>query len=278
MCRLYGQITPAPRDAGEFLARSERSLLRQANFRRKDYQKDGWGIAHFDGNRARVVKSPEPVFEEAARFGRLAASIRSRVIIGHLRAASNPLRLSRKELLGPDNTQPFTDGRFVFAHNGTVQIPLEVAQFLGPYRDSVRGLNDSEIYFWQFRKFYDLYGDVPSALQACVSELWALWNHRPRRGKKKVPYIGLNTLVSDGHSLHAMCHYPHKHPKLSLFNPRQAWGRMSYARRGDRVIFSSEDLDTGGWDHFKNPEIISATISGGKVSVSRRAFRPGDAP
>jgi predicted glutamine amidotransferase len=273
MCRLYAQISPSPSSARDFLVDAERSLFRQSNFRRRDYQKDGWGLGWYDARGARIVKSPRPIFDEERRFRALAARTRSRIVIGHLRAASNPMRLTRRQLMRAENAQPFTDGRFVFAHNGTVLIPRDVRRFLGPYRDRLEGSNDSEIYFWQFRKFFDLYGDVPRALQACVEEQWLLWDYRrSRRAKETAPYRGLNTLVSDGTSLHALCLFPPKHPKPSLFNPRVQWGRMSFARRDGRVIFASEQLDHGDWSLFRNPEIISATPTKGGISISRRAF------
>ena len=158
-----------------------------------------------------------------------------------------------------------------------VLIPREVIRFLGPYQDRLEGSNDSEIYFWQFRKFYDLYGNVPAALEACVKELWTIWEFLPKSRKQvkwKAPYVGLNTLVAEGDSLHALCHFPAKHPKLSLYNPKVQWGRMSFARRGDRVILASEELDRNGWKQFGNPEIVSAVVEGGKVALKRRSFDP----
>lgn len=282
MCRLYAQISPKALTAGDFLAESDRSLLKQANYRKGDFQQDGWGVGWFslkNGRRAQLVKSPKAVFKEEPRFKALVRKVSSRIVIGHLRAASNPMRLSQKQLMRAENAQPFTDGRFVFAHNGTVQIPKEVLKFLGPYKDKLQGSNDSEIYFWQFRKFYDLYGDVPQALEACVRELWTLWEYRTKaqRGKKKAPYLGLNTLVSDGDALYAMCCFPPKHPKKSLFNPKAQWGRMNSSFRDGRFIVASEELDQGSWTKFGSAEIVSAAVKNGKVAVRRRVFTPGPA-
>jgi glutamine amidotransferase len=276
MCRLYSQISLKPRTAADFLIDGERSLLRQSNYRRRDFQQDGWGIAYFNGAGPRLTKSSGAAFKEAGRFKAAARKARSKIVIGHLRAASNPMGSSKKELMRPENAQPFTDGRFIFAHNGTIRIPREVLKFLGPYKKCLRGSNDSEIYFWQFRKFFDLYGNVPDALEACVNELWTLWGYvkKKRGGKKKAPYVGLNTLVSDGDTLYALCHFPENHPKKSLFNPKQQWGRMTFARRGDRVILASEELDKDKWGHFGSSEIISAAIKGGKISLTRRPLRP----
>lgn len=281
MCRLYAQISPNALPAVDFLSESGRSLLKQANYRKGDFQQDGWGVGWFKGAGAKLVKSPKAVFKEERRFKTLAKKVSSRIVIGHLRAASNPMRLSQKQLMRAENAQPFSDGRFVFAHNGTVLIPKEVLKFLGPYKDRLQGSNDSEIYFWQFRKFYDLYGSVPEALEACVRELWTLWDYIPkakRTGKKKkAPYLGLNTLVSDGDGLYAMCCFPPKHPKKSLFNPAVQWGRMSSSFRNGRFVVASEELDKGKWTKFGSAEIVSAALKNGRVAVRRKRFTPGPA-
>jgi len=274
MCRLYAQISPRKQSARDYLSDGPRSLLRQGDYRKRDLQADGWGIAFFDGKRPKVVKSAKAVFRESARFLAVAAKVSSKVVVGHLRAASNPLRSSKRELLRVENAQPFTDGRFIFAHNGTIHIAREVLDALGPYKARLRGSNDSEIYFWQFRKFYDRYHDVPRALEACVRELWALWASRPRKGGRKAPYAGLNTLISDGTSLHALCHFPKDHMRLSLFNPKSEWARMNFARRGDRWIVASEELDTQGWEQFARGEIVSARLSGGRIQLKRRRLKP----
>jgi len=280
MCRLFAQFCPKIASAKDYLAQSERSLLIQSDYLKSNLQGDGWGIGHINGNGAKVAKSPGAAFKEKARFQAEARRAKGKVVLAHLRAASNPLGLPKKRLLRAANAQPFTDGRFVFIHNGTVNIPLEVRRFLGPYRERVQGENDSEVFFWQFRKHYDLYQDVPRALQACIDELYGLWELcKQNHPKKDSPHWGLNVMVSDGRSLHAMCCYPPSSKRMSFFNPSQKWGTMSFARRGDRVVFASEDMDGGQWVHFRNPEIVSALPSGAGIKIVRRPVRiPAEGP
>lgn len=276
MCRLYGQISARAAPASDFLADSERSLLKQSDVRGRDLQKDGWGVAFYEGDRARVVKSPNPIFEEAGKFSALSARIRSKVVLGHIRAASNPRGVPVRRLIGRENTQPFTDGRVVFIHNGTLHIPGEVEKALGRWRRRVRGLNDSEVYFWQFMKFLERCGDPSKALEACVREIWAIWGSvKAGYPGRRAPHAGLNAVVSDGRSLHALCLYPRRGPgRPSLYNPRQAWGAMSLGRRNGRVIVASEDLDSRGWDHLAEGEIVSAVLSADGVSTRRRRLEP----
>lgn len=274
MCRLFGQISVSPRSASDYLAEAPRSLLRQSDAQRLHLQKDGWGLGYFSGGRPKVVKSPRPAFREAPRFRAIAARARARVVLGHIRAASNPRGVPTARLIGPSMTQPYTDGRWVFCHNGTLHIPDEVSRLLGTYRARVKSLNDSEVFFWQLRKFIDSRESVPEAFKACVREIWGLWaGCRARYPKEKAPYTGLNALVSDGRSLYALCHYPARIGHPALFSG-QPWGRMSVAERDGRVIVASEDLDDRGWKRLGAAEIVSATPKGSRIVVTRERFDP----
>ena len=196
------------------------------------------------------------------------------MVLGHIRAASNPRGVPSKRLINSANTQPFTDGSWVFCHNGTLQIPDEVSRLLGPYRSKVRSLHDSEVLFWQLRKFFDIHGNVAKAWKACVREIWGLWAaSRSRYPKKRAPYTGLNALVSNGKGLYALCHYPAR-PGHKAFFSGQPWGVMSLARRGDRVVIASEDMDAGSWDRLGRAEVVSVEPKDGRMTVTRETFDP----
>jgi predicted glutamine amidotransferase len=275
MCRLFAQLSPTPESASAPLSESRFSLLKQSDFDGKKLQKDGWGVAVFGADgKADVVKSPKAVFEEKAAF-RAAASRASAVVIGHLRAASNPRGLERDALIDLANTQPFSDGRWVFAHNGTLEIPEAVAENLGPLASNVKSLNDSEIYFWQFLKHYSKTKDAAAAFQACVDEDWALWEaNRKRYAHKKSPYTSLNALVSDGKSLHAFCHATAKGmAEHAVCTAGQPWSRMSFGRRGSALLVCSEPVDDGAWTLFDPPEVLSASVEGGAVSTVRKKIK-----
>ena len=189
--------------------------------------------------------------------------------MGHLRAASNPRGLPHGRLLGVVNNQPFSHENLLFAHNGTLNIPDEVAKNLGPHARKIRGLNDSEIYFWQWVKFLDLTRSAPRALAACIHETWRIWRTcRDRYPRFRTPYTGLNTIVSDGKALHALCHYPYGTEGVhGLCNPTQPWGLMSWARRSGRVLVASENLDGGSWTRLQDGELLSVQAEGGRLRV-----------
>lgn len=279
MCRLFAQLSVRPSNGSDLLVGSECSLYSQSHHKGRE-QKDGWGLGYFSGGRARIVKSPRAVFKEGPRFKAAAGKAVSRVVIGHLRAASNPRGLAQDSIMGLANTQPFTDGKWVFAHNGTINIPDEVLKSLGPYRRRVKGLNDSEVYFWLFRKHLDRTGSPAAALRACVEELWSLWRGcRARYPRVRAPYTGVNTLVSDGKTLTALCHYTLRGKRLTaLCTPGQPWGVMSRSLRDGRLVVASEPMDRGPWMRFGDPEIFEAWVEGGRVRTRSTRFRPPSWP
>ncbi len=275
MCRLFAQISAQPESPTDFLVESEFSLLKQSNFKKSNLQKDGWGIAYF-GNKGEPVvsKSAKPAFKDGAAFRAASEGAVSRTVVGHIRAASNPLKLAKGRLINMDNTQPFTDGRWIFAHNGTLQIPVEVTERLGPYRRKLKSLNDSEVYFWQFVKFHDKLKDVEKALLACVAENWAIWKEcRGDHPGKKAPYTSLNTLLGDGKTLHAFCHAASRGmADCGVCNPATPWGTMSFSLRGRRVVIASENMDRGAWTLFEPPELLSVEIKSGQPAITRRHY------
>ncbi len=279
MCRLFAQLSLEPRDGREWLVDAPCSLLGQSSHKGRE-QKDGWGVGWFEGSRARVVKSPRAIYmgKEPAAFRAAARRAKSTVVIAHIRAASNPRGLPPARLKGALNTQPFSDGRWIFAHNGTLSIPDEVQARLGPWRRKVKGTNDSEVFFWQFRKHLQAEGSPAKALRRCVEEIWELWPEcRARHADKRAPYLGLNVVASDGRTLVALCHYPLRGRKLTaLCTPRQRWGTMSLRQEDGRLVVASEPMDDGDWSRFKDPEILEAWVKGGRIRSRTTTFRaPG---
>src|SRR5437016_1044987 len=134
MCRLIGAISATKMDAQNFLYTSAQSLLRQSDIDRRRKQGDGWGIGYFDHSRPKIIKSPRAMYRDREQVRRAAIAVKRNTLIGHVRWASNPLKLKRNALIGRAHTQPFTHRKWIFAHNGTLYIPKEAAAHLGPWK------------------------------------------------------------------------------------------------------------------------------------------------
>jgi|CXWL01.1.fsa_nt_gi predicted glutamine amidotransferase len=266
MCRLFASVAPNASSARDLLVDSRFSLLRQADADPKNPQKDGWGLAWFDaGGQARVTKSGRPAAEDRAHFSAAADTARSRIVLGHIRAASNPN-------LDDAHAHPFSDEGWVFAHNGTLTIWKEVAQALGPRRARLKTSSDSEVYFQQFLKHLELEKDPSRAFEACIAENWRLWQScKELYPKAATPYTSINAIASDGKGMHALCHASRAGMSTAgVCHPDQPWSVMSFSTRDGRFILASEGVDGGEWTRLSPPETISAVPAASNVVVTRR--------
>jgi glutamine amidotransferase len=149
MCRLFAMRAAGPTSVLASLSEGANSLSAQS---RKDSRGqahvDGWGLAWYDAaGLPRIEKSLRPAHDDP-RFHELARSVSTATALAHVRQASvGSVSLA--------NTHPFVHGRWVFAHNGTLQ---DFAARRGPLlraipddlRQCIRGDTDSEhaFYFW----------------------------------------------------------------------------------------------------------------------------------
>jgi predicted glutamine amidotransferase len=257
VCRLFGQLTPASASATPFLIDSPRSLLKQAAPEHE--QTDGWGIS------AGLTVTKEAKAAHESALYRKAAQAKAPVIVAHLRAASNPQKLPREKLLTLENTQPFTDGQWVFAHNGTVYAVTDKR-----WAKDWRGRNDSEFYFWLWRQGLAKKKDPIEAFRYAVEEL--------RSTGMEKPYTSLNAIVTDGRSLYALCHSRAAGMfKNALFEPGQPWQVMSWRfdAAAERLLVASEPVDDSKeWKRLGPDQYLAAHCRDGRPEIGVGEFKP----
>lgn len=144
MCRLYAVLARSPVPVAPAF-RGLRELARE--------HKDGWGVVHFDAGAPALVQDLASA-AACPRFAELTERTHSRALMAHIRLASvGQVRL--------ENAHPFTDGRYAFAHNGTLksfagarQAQLE-ARLKPEIREGLVGETDSERCFGLFRSLLE---------------------------------------------------------------------------------------------------------------------------
>jgi predicted glutamine amidotransferase len=193
----------------------------------------------------------------------------STIVVGHIRQASNPKNLPNDKLIGIENSQPFWYGKYVFAHNGTINLPDETEARLGRYRHEVRGVNDSEVYFWFLMKEIFSGKSLSQSFEAFVKWLDTLWGQfRKDHPDKTHPYVGLNTILSDGNRLFAFCKFHDQYAKKrSLCQREQSYWQMSYLLQNDALIIASEPLTRDDkWRKLDSGSVLVAEVEHGRVS------------
>ncbi|MGI0140472.1 MAG: class II glutamine amidotransferase [Thermoplasmata archaeon] len=245
MCRLFGLLGAAPRPAETWLVSSDRSLLRQANVTETTRQGDGWGVAWYDERRRpHLTKgtgcAADPVEREA--FSRAAQAAGSPLVLGHLRRASNPLGLPHEKLIDLSNSQPFAYGSTIFAHNGSIPLPVETRALTGRYHTAIEGVNDSEVLFYLLLRHLDSEPDPARAYARTVADLSTVWEAHGR--PTPFPYSGLNVLLARGpHELWAFCLALGDHG-TSLLDSSCPYYEMTFAADSDHLLVASERLDS----------------------------------
>ena len=149
MCRLVGVVASEVTEFGLVLREAPRSLARLSR-----EHPDGWGIAAHGGPGSipppsersphdgvwRVHKGTNPA-GECNRFLEIASRSAGTVLIAHV----------RQKTVGPtsiENTHPFVQSGWVFAHNGTLVDHASLRATISPERLArVQGDTDSEILF-----------------------------------------------------------------------------------------------------------------------------------
>ena len=145
MCRLYGFRSTTPRKVECELIRAQNSLIAQScRDDRGESNPDGWGLGTYTGSELCVERQAEAAYESET-FRWAAAHIHSCQVMAHVRRATigNP---------GIENTHPFEHGRWLLAHNGSVEafqmIRTRMLEAMTlAHRKAIQGETDSEHVF-----------------------------------------------------------------------------------------------------------------------------------
>jgi len=271
MCRLFGVLSVEAGSAEPWLVRSDRSLLAQANVTPETAQKEGWGIGWFtETGRSRVEKGTRCAAAngERERFLAAAAEAHGTLILGHLRHASNPLKLPYEQLIALENSQPFENHVSLFAHNGAISFPNETRPFLGVYETKIKGVNDSEVLFWLLHRNTVETGDPLKGFVHSVEDLVRIWE---ALGKPAIPpFSGLNCLFTRGaDELWAFCLWTGDHGS-GLFDQGRRYYEMTYQMASHRVVVGSEpfDREPGVWRSLSHGMYLHAQRGDHKVDVT----------
>lgn len=139
MCRLLGYVARRPTSVLEVLGQQDLEVFTALTA----VHGDGWGMAWQDpdDHTIRSMSSTDSAIRDPA-YAQLARQRLGRAGIVHLRWATPGLPVT------PENTHPFLDGGYAFAHNGHIS-PVERLEGLltRESQAKLRGDTDSERYF-----------------------------------------------------------------------------------------------------------------------------------
>ena len=178
MCRLLGVIANKEVDLRFSLLEGPKTLKDLS-----EQHKDGWGLGWYEGGSPKVVKEPRKA-AESPKYEQTSAEASSRIFVAHVRRATQGGNT-------PHNCHPFKWGRWLFAHNGTVNRDQLLNLLNKEHRDAIRGETDSEVYFHWILQTIEHEGDVVNGIKVAL------------RAVRNFRHSGLNFILSDGERLYA---------------------------------------------------------------------------
>jgi len=148
---------------------------------------DGWGIGWYPSVGSPViVKEPKSAVENEL-FEKTATKAISRALIAHVRKASCGANTR-------ENSQPFFDDRFVFAHNGELDYERAKSLLANEYFSKIKGQSDSELYCLLLSQEINKAKDVLAGIRASVSRILS----------SGALNTSLNFVMSDGERVYAL--------------------------------------------------------------------------
>jgi len=230
MCRLAAYLGPSI-TLQQFLIDPPHSLYRQATepweLKYAKLNADGFGFGWYDPDgRPAVYTNPAPIWADA-NLPALARTLRSDFWVAEVRSATagNPVHAL--------NTQPFSDSRWLFTHNGFItdfhrQVRPRIQQRLDPdIAAEIRGNTDSEYLFAWLRQILRDETD-PQAVQAMQRMFLQLADMLADR-----PAL-LNITIADNAGIYAVRHaLNHESPSLyfSIAEPDFPGGQLLASER-----------------------------------------------
>ena len=176
MCRLYALRANEPTRVECSLVRAQNALMEQSKGDSQGMMHGhGWGVADYpDG--VPIVERQTWAAYHGEHFAKKAAKVYAHTVVAHIRRAT----------VGPpslENTHPFSHGRWIFAHNGTVKNFDRVREYMLDaidfgQRNAIQGSTDSEHLFHY---------------------LISLWAKHPERELLETVRFGLNQVIKWSH-------------------------------------------------------------------------------
>ena len=239
MCRLLGYVADRPTSVAEILgdeALADFTALTAVHG-------DGWGMAwHAPGeHETHWASSAESALEDP-RYAELVRQPLGRAGLVHLRWASPGLAIT------PENTHPFVDDGYAFAHNGHIS-PVDRLEGLltDASRARLAGTTDSERYF---RFLMQRIAETGDELAGVTDALGILMGEFPESSLNALMLtpehlfaVHINSRASTPPALHEMFESEDEMPSRHATE----YFAMDYRLAPDAVHVISSGLDEEGW-------------------------------
>ncbi|GAB4356434.1 MAG: class II glutamine amidotransferase [Oricola sp.] len=196
MCRLYAMRANEPTRVECSLVHAQNALMQQS---RGDAEglvhSHGWGVADYSDTVPLIEKQTWAAWH-GEHFRRTAARVYARTVVAHVRQAT-------VGAVTTENTHPFSNGRWIFAHNGSIhdfpRVRDRMIEHIDPaLRNDIKGETDSEHIFYFLLTLHLRHPERP-LMETVGRGLRRIIQWSQETGAAEPP--GLNVVMTDGDRL-----------------------------------------------------------------------------
>ena len=223
MCRLLGYVSDSDTDFSTVVGKDFDEFVKLSKV-----HCDGWGITDKSGQ---VFKEPtaaadSPDFMDVIKRNRTDGSLL------HFRWATSGLPVNK------ENAHPFHYGKYSFTHNGSINPPTALDQFIEPkYLDTAVGNTDSERYFLLVVQKIEELGLVPG-FKAAIKLI-----------KENAAFSSINAMLLSPEKLIIVSE--HDNAKRPDFGGEDYYN-LYYKEDDHAIVVGSSGWPQEGWHHIAN--------------------------
>lgn len=213
---------------------------------------DGWGVGTSDDTQANLLVDAKSAYQNQ-NFDRIMQNDKHQAALLHLRWATLDLSINEA------NTHPFTLGEYAFIHNGSINPPASLENFIdADLLSTARGDTDSERYFLSLMSaLRGLDGDARTdAIAGTVNKIWT-----------QCTCSSINAMLLSKDFLYVISKFNvEKRPK----GEPEDYYNLAYRMDESGVVVASSGWDQSGWNEIPNNTLI--IIDRQNLKLERRAL------
>lgn len=227
MCRLLGYVSDSDTDFSSVVGKDFQDFVNLSSI-----HCDGWGITDKNGEvfKEPVAATNSPDFMDVIKKTKTDGSLL------HLRWATSGLPINK------ENAHPFHFGKYSFTHNGSINPPTALDEFIAPrYLKEAVGNTDSERYFLLVVQKIEELGLVPG-IKAAVKII-----------KEHTSYSSINAMLLSPTKMIVISE--HDNAKRPDFGGEDYYD-LHYREDEHAIVVASSGWPQDGWHNIPNHSML----------------------
>lgn len=224
MCRLFGLVANKAVDVKFSFLKADLTFKELGS-----KNPHGWGIGYYENGNPKIFKESNRI-EKSLKSNDIIKQKISNIFLSHVRKSSGTD-------IKYENTHPFGYERWIFAHNGTIDIKNQMKEQLLPkYAKLLKGETDSEIFFYLIIQSIEQNKDIIKGIKETIRFI---------KDNKENNTTSLNFLLTNGEKIYALRMAFKRDINYTLYylnRDSEVFKEMNYTSEETKLLIYSKSL------------------------------------